>query len=108
MVVRFLYFEGCPNSQPALALLKEVLLEEGVQVPIDLVEVTNAEQAMQERFLGSPSIQINGLDIEVSRRHDAPCFSCRVYKIHGKTQGIPSKEMIHEAVREARNASRKG
>lgn len=108
MRVRFLYFEGCPNSKPALDLLKQVLSEENIQVPIDMVEVTDAEQAVRERFLGSPSIQIDGVDIEVSRRHDTPCFSCRVYKEHGKARGIPSREMIRTALREAQNTSGKG
>ena len=107
MKIRFLYFQECPNSEPALELLKRVLSEEDVTDPVKKVEVTDVAQAARERFLGSPSIQIDGLDIEVSRRSDAPCSGCRLYQTEQGSSGIPTVAMIRSAIRSAKTGQTK-
>ncbi|AST58326.1 DUF2703 domain-containing protein [Thermoanaerobacterium thermosaccharolyticum] len=101
MQIRFLYFEGCPNSEPALNLLKEVLNEKGIKGEIELIEIESEEDAYRYKFLGSPSIYINGEDIEKERRNDEPLYGCRVYKTIDGYSGIPSREMILYAINEA-------
>lgn len=101
MQIRFLYFEGCPNSEPALNLLKEVLNEKGIKGEIELIEIESEEDAYRYKFLGSPSIHINGKDIEKERRNDEPLYGCRVYKTIDGYSGIPSREMILYAINEA-------
>ena len=101
MNIRFLYFEGCPNSESALRLLRSVLDEESVADPVEIVEVTDDVQAEQERFLGSPSIQINGTDIETDRANDTPLFGCRIYRTEQGVSGVPPESMIRAAVRRA-------
>lgn len=98
MKIRFLYFEGCPNKEPALNLLKQVLQEEGLCEEIEVLEIKSEEDARKYNFLGSPTIQINGLDIEKERRNDSPVFGCRVYKTKNGYSGIPQKEMIIKAL----------
>jgi hypothetical protein len=99
MVIRLLYFDGCPNTEETLRVLQGVLQELGVIAAVEMVRVTE-ESIAEERFLGSPSIQIDGMDIERSRRADPPLYGCRVYRIGGRLQSIPSKEMIREAIGE--------
>lgn len=101
MHIRFLYFEGCPNSEPALKLLKEVLSERNIKDDIDIVKIESEEDAYRYKFLGSPSIHINGEDIEKERRNDEPLYGCRVYKVNGRNSGVPPKEMISKAIDEA-------
>ncbi|WP_434578691.1 DF family (seleno)protein [Thermoanaerobacterium thermosaccharolyticum] len=101
MQISFLYFEGCPNSEPALNLLKEVLNEKGIKGEIELIEIKSEEDAYKYNFLGSPSIHINGKDIEKERRNDDPFYGCRIYKIKDRNYGIPPKEMILNAIDEA-------
>jgi hypothetical protein len=36
MKIRFLYFKGCPNVEPALNLLKDVLKKEGLKKRLKL------------------------------------------------------------------------
>jgi hypothetical protein len=102
MKIRFLYLEGCPNKEPALALLKEVLQEKGINQDVEVIEIRTEEEGKRYNFLGSPTIQINGLDIEKERRNDLPVFGCRVYKTKSGYRGVPPKEMIIAAIEEVK------
>jgi hypothetical protein len=66
--VKVLFSEGCANTPPAIALIKQTALELGIKIDLKMVPVENQEQAQQRKFLGSPTIQVNGLDIESSAR----------------------------------------
>ncbi|HHV75078.1 MULTISPECIES: DF family (seleno)protein [Thermoanaerobacterium] len=101
MEISFLYFEGCPNSDSALKLLKEVLSEKNIKDDVDIIKIESQEDAYRYNFLGSPSIHINGEDIEKERRNDEPLYGCRVYKVNGRNSGVPPKEMISKAIDEA-------
>lgn len=102
MKVEFLYFEGCPNFKSALELLRQVLAEEGVDASVEQINVTSTEKAVKNKFLGSPSIRVNGLDIEKEARDSTDYGEeCRIYLNDGALPGIPPKELIRDAVREA-------
>jgi arsenate reductase len=107
MKVHLLTFEGCPGALPADEALRRVLAEEGIDVEIEHVEVPDEQAAKRHRFLGSPSIQIDGLDIEQSRRADAPAFGCRIFSAPEGKVGVPPDEMIRAAVRRARERKMK-
>jgi len=53
------------------------------------------------RIFRSPSIRVNGVDIEPGRQDDSPFFGCRTYNVQGKTAGVPPEEWLPEAVRAA-------
>ncbi|HOL19650.1 MAG TPA: DUF2703 domain-containing protein [Candidatus Hydrogenedens sp.] len=72
MQIRLLLFKGCPSGPKAEGVLKEVLAEEHISAPIEIVDVPDIATAIREHFLGSPTIQINGLDIEPTRQNDPP------------------------------------
>lgn len=99
MKIRFLYFDECPNAEPTLTILKDVIAAEAPDADLECLAVKSADEAASSGFLGSPTIQINGLDIETERRADPPYFGCRMYPGSG---GIPPRSMIIEAVREAK------
>ena len=66
--VRILHTPGCPNFSPTIDLIEKVGKELGVKVDIQSFLVSSQEQAVEHRCLGSPTIQINGLDIEPAAR----------------------------------------
>ena len=101
MKVEVLYFEGCPNLAPAIEMVRRVLSREGIEAQIVPVHVQDVETAMTLRFLGSPSIRVNGRDIEPGREDDPPFFGCRTYTVEGKTVGVPPEVWISEAIRPA-------
>ena len=83
-------------------LLKEALAMEAPDSELETVDIASDEEAIRCAFLGSPSIQINGLDIEKGRRKDPPFYGCRLYRTEKGSRGIPPIAMIIEAIREAK------
>ena len=103
MTIQLLFFDGCPNSEPAFILIESVLGELGVNAEIERIAVGSEREATEYRFLGSPTIQVNGQDIEPSRRSDDPAYGCRLYVSTGRQEGIPPREMLRTAIRKAMN-----
>src|SRR5260370_10042190 len=68
MKIEVLYFDGCPNHKPAVERVQEVLREEGVSAEVLEVNVSDASIAQEVEFLGSPSVRLNGLDVEPTAR----------------------------------------
>lgn len=100
MKVEVLYFEGCPNHAPAMQLARDVLSELGVEAKVEEVEVTTQEQVVERRFLGSPTMLVDGVDVEPSARGRTDFgFACRMYS--GK--GVPSKELVVQAMQGGRS-----
>jgi copper chaperone CopZ len=102
MKVELFYFDGCPNHVPALQRLRQILQQEGRPEHVEEINVTSPEQAQALGFLGSPTIKINGVDVEPEARDsEAYAMACRTYRNAGKQEGQPSAEIIRAAVREA-------
>lgn len=100
--VEILYFDGCPNREDACALVERVARELGVEPQVELIKVPDAQAAVAARFLGSPTVRVNGRDVEpgADERSDV-AFSCRVYRSEGGLSGQPSAEWIRHALAEA-------
>jgi len=98
MHVRVVYFDECPNAEPAAQLAREVADDIGITITTEFVRVTSPDEAQRERMHGSPTIQINGLDVDPAQRSsDAYSFGCRVF---AGTNGLPPREMLAAALRE--------
>jgi len=100
--VEILYFDGCPNHEAARVLVERVAAELQVEPEIDLVEVPDADAAAQLRFLGSPTVRVNGHDVEpgAEERGDF-VFSCRVYRSERGLSGQPEASWVRKALSEA-------
>ena len=66
--IRMLYTEGCGNAAPAIQRVRDVAQAMGIAIQVDQVLVTTQDQADELRFLGSPTIQIKGQDIDPAAR----------------------------------------
>ena len=98
MRIEVLYFEDCPNYVPTIDRLRTVLREEGLSVDVREIEVKDASAAERFGFIGSPTVRINGLDIDAAARSlVGGGLVCRLYG-----GGLPSETMIRAALREAR------
>lgn len=100
MKIELLYFDGCPSWQTALENLKSVLEEEEITETVNVMEIVNDEQAQQEKFLGSPSIRIDGRDLWFERRENYS-LSCRVYATPDGVKGFPITEMFRSKIKRA-------
>ncbi len=90
--IEFLYFAGCPSYKPALDHLRAVIDEENIDADLELILVESPEEAQKVGFQGSPSIKVNGVDLE--DKNDEFSFNCRLYRVEGELTGIPSKDFI--------------
>jgi hypothetical protein len=92
--------EGCPNYLPAIERLRTVLRQESLPTEVSDIEVKDESTARALKFFGSPTIRVDGLDIEPdARRINETAMACRRY-----SGGLPSEEMIRAALRGARGA----
>ena len=109
MTVEVLYFSGCPNHAPAVERVKEALLTEHLSAEIIETEVRDAETAQRLKFLGSPSVRINGIDIEPEAWSRLSFgMMCRTYKDGWCQNGVPSHDMIRSALRESSTTRHSG
>lgn len=99
LLVDLLYFDGCPSWRNGLANLEAALEAEGLNYQINLVKIETPEQAQKERFLGSPSFRVNGVDLWPEER-EVYSLSCRVYHTPNGMKGFPTVEMLRERLRE--------
>jgi hypothetical protein len=100
--VELLWWEGCPSTEPARELLSQVLDEEGLDpASVEMREVRTDSDAERERFVGSPTIRIGG--VEVAPEPEEPAgLTCRVYQLgDGRYSPTPDPEDIRRAIREA-------
>ena len=92
--VEFLYFKSCPGHKQALVNLKAALRESKISGDLVLINVTTEAQAAQVGFQGSPSIRVNGKDLD--GRNEGYSYGCRIYEVGGKITPTPTKEFIQE------------
>jgi len=71
VAVKVLFSEGCDNTPPTIDLIKQISSELGIEIDLKLIRIESQDQANQWKFLGSPTVQVNGLDIEFSARSAA-------------------------------------
>lgn len=104
MKIEILYVAGCPNHGPAAEWLKQALESEGVSAKIEQVLVRDHGMAESLGFPGSPTIRIDGRDVEPESSLGRPGLACRLYHDpEAGGAGIPSLDLIRRAVR-ARHA----
>lgn len=94
MNIEFLFFEGCPNSEATFKNLIQSLKELGIKEEPKKIEVKDLEDSKKFKFMGSPSIYINGIDIYTEDYPSVISYSCRTYNIDGKITGILPKDFI--------------
>jgi hypothetical protein len=100
MRVEVLYVAGCPNHAVAVQRLREILSAEGFQAHVSEVLVNDTAMAQSLKFPGSPTIRINGHDVEPQTER-APLFGlmCRLYP---DGSGAPSQQRLRSAIEKAR------
>lgn len=87
--IKFLHFEGCPNSDTLLNNLQLATQQFNKNIELLDIIVDTPELAKKYKFLGSPTILLNGKDIEDLEFGNEPNLSCRIY-----INGLPSVDFI--------------
>jgi hypothetical protein len=102
MKIELLYFDGCPHHEALLIRLRRLLADSGVAAEIKLGRITDLQTAERQRFLGSPTVRINGRDVEpqAEQRTDYG-LKCRLYRTASGLSGQPPQECLSAALRRA-------
>jgi hypothetical protein len=97
--VEFLYWEGCPSHPEARQLLEEVLAERGLDAEVNVREVLTQAEAEELRFPGSPTIRVDGRDVDPDGAEARPALNCRIYQTaDGRPSPVPTREQLEAAL----------
>jgi hypothetical protein len=116
LVIDFMYIDlstctrclGTENNlEAAIKEASNILIATGVDVKVNKILVESEEQAYELGFVSSPTIRINGKDIQLDVR-ESICESCgdicgddvdcRVWVYQGKEYTEPPEAMIIDAI----------
>jgi hypothetical protein len=99
MKVELLYFDGCPSYEGLLLRLRELVAQADPEAQVELRRVETIEEAERERFLGSPTVRVDGRDVDLgaSARDDFG-MKCRLYRTADGLGPLPPDGWITEAL----------
>jgi glutaredoxin len=97
--VEILSFVGCPHREPAIELVEQVARELQLEPDVRVVDVEDHHIAERLQFLGSPTIRVQGRDIEPGaddRREYA--LTCRLYRTEQGACALPDPRWLRDAL----------
>ena len=99
MKIELLWWRGCPSTDEALALLREEVRAAGLDpASIEVRELSTDAEAERERFVGSPTIRIDGRDV-MPPGSEPVGLTCRVYRLRdGRVSPLPDRADVREAL----------
>ena len=107
MQLEVLFFDGCPGVEQLLPTLRALADEAGEDVQVELRRVESAERAQAERFLGSPTVRVDGEDVEPGARTRRDFgLGCRLYPSADGPSQFPPEEWIRAALGRAAGGGR--
>ena len=89
--LELLWWEGCPSWTRALANLRDAAARVGIDPEtIEVTEVTSEGDAERERFVGSPTIRVDGKDLFPPADEEPIGLTCRIYTLRdGRVSPTP-------------------
>lgn len=96
MTVDVLTVSDCPHTQQVLSLVNAILDEEHLKARVNHVIVPDEQAARALRFPGSPTVRVNGFDVQPSGVKEFG-LACRVYHDGDRITGVPPAAVIRAA-----------
>jgi hypothetical protein len=98
--IEFLYWDGCPSHERALEDLRAAMGDVGLDPASVIVRHIDSDAAARdERFAGSPTIRIDGRDIQPPGEEPIG-LSCRIYRRRdGRVSPTPDPDDVRDALR---------
>jgi hypothetical protein len=95
-LVEVLYFDGCPGVQRALSMIRP--LAEAADARVVQRRVETSHEAEAQRFLGSPTVRVNGVDVEPgAEERDDFGLKCRLYRTTSGLTSVPDAAWLRDA-----------
>ena len=97
--VTLLWWEGCPSWQRALSMVREEMGQLGLDPgSLEVIEIVDEADAATHGFPGSPTILVDGEDIQPPGPEQPTGLTCRVYRRRdGRVSPLPDREDLREA-----------
>jgi hypothetical protein len=97
--VELLWWRECPSWEEALAILRAEMEAVGLDAgALDVREMRTDRDAELEGFVGSPTIRVNGRDLQPPGEQPIG-LTCRVYRLRdGRISPLPDRAEVHEAL----------
>jgi hypothetical protein len=99
-VIEVLYTEHCPFWKEVTKIIEEILEKFEIQASVKKVKISSEDEARRLRFPGSPTVRINGVDVDPTFKETRGIIGCRIYNYRGKIYEYPPKDMIIKAVKQ--------
>ena len=97
--VELLWFADCPNHPAARTMLEEVIADLAPGTPIRDIDATDPATALNVRFPGSPTIRVDGRDIDPTYVDPGDYTPrCRLYRTAAGLSGLPERRWIVDAL----------
>jgi hypothetical protein len=97
--IEVLFFAGCPNVDLAVARARAAIRTSRIDANVVAIDMASADSRKAERFGGSPTVLVDGVDVDGSPEDGGDRVRCRVYEVDGRLDGAPSVEKIAAALR---------
>ena len=96
-VIELLYFDGCPSHEQLLPIVAQLAARSSAALRLRRVE--SPEAAERERFLGSPTVRVNGVDVDpgAAERTDFG-LKCRIYRSEAGQSPLPPEPWLRAAL----------
>jgi len=92
-----LFFDGCPGAERLIPRLRELARDGGAELVLRRVE--SSQDAVDVRFLGSPSVRVDGRDVEPGAdARDDFGLKCRLYRSPDGDSHAPREDWIRQAM----------
>ena len=104
--VELLWWEGCPGWEQALALVREEMRALGLDADsVEVREVRTDDDAARSEFVGSPTVRVDGRDVQPPQGEPAG-LTCRVYRLRdGRISPLPDRRDVRESLEAATEES---
>jgi hypothetical protein len=105
VVVEVLVTRNCPQEDAAINLVGIAANAVGVRPRVELIEISDLDQAEQHDFVGSPTIRVNGRDVDPPAIDAPTSLSCRHYETGHGHSAVPDVEQLRASLLDAAAAS---
>ena len=99
MKVELFVSPSCSHREKARAIVAEAVTESGQEDAPEVIVVTDYDDAKARRYFGSPTVRVNGMDIEYGDREPEEfATGCRFYNSPDGWQPLPRKELVKRGI----------
>lgn len=88
----------CDSRGMAINVVERVVAEIGIPAEVEVIEVSTLAQAQELKFVGSPTVRVDGRDVDRRPSDSDVSLADRVYRTGRGLAGWPDAEWVRESI----------